>query len=427
MSTDHPTPKPRRRNERLKTAREGVYYRLLKDGSRSYQICFRSEGRLIWKTVPGGERDAVQARAKIISELGRGKKIAPSGKTFAEFAAEWFDAQKERLDERTLDQYERALRLHLVPAFGRLRLTLISEDRVAALIARMRREGYKAWTIKSTLIPLNGILTRAVRLGHIAENPLRNLERSERPRVERVEQRVLNTPEISRLLACAPGDHRALLATAILTGARQMELLALRWNEVDFDARVIRIREQLSRMNGGRKALKTPAARRDVVLTDTLAQILREHKAASPHCQDHDYVFATSSGRPHSWSNIIKRVLHPAVARAGIQGPRPRWHDLRHTFASLLIAQGADVVFVARQLGHTDPSITLKIYAHLFDAVRHSDRFRTLLDEALAPVIWANAGVTGDGSRQQTPPAEVLELSAFSSPRKQAAASAPAW
>jgi len=409
------TKDPNTRSARVKTSKQGVYYRELADGSRSYSIAFRAHGRLIWKTVPGGERDAVQARAKVISELGRGRKVAPTRQMFEEFATAWLEGQKPRLGERTIDQYERTLRLHLIPEFGRLRLQAISEDRIVALIRRMEKAGYKPWSVRSTLVPLGRVLSHAVRKGHLAENPLRNLESGERPTIERQEQRVLSTEEIANLLAAAPASYRPVIATAVLTGARQAETLGLTWADVDFERGVIRIRAQLSRQSGQRKTLKTSAATRDVVLTRTLAKVLREHKAASAHSLDEDYVFATATGRPLSWSNVVRRGLHEAVTRAKLKGSRPRWHDLRHTYASLLISQGADVVFVSRQLGHASPDITLRVYSHLFDAERHTDRFRELLDGALGGAVRGNGRVTRDGSQPKSGGADVVELSALGS------------
>jgi hypothetical protein len=88
----------------------------------------------------------------------------------------------------------------------------------------------------------------------------------------------------------------------------------------------------------------------------------------------------TASGQPMGWSNVIRRGLHKAVENAKLRDPRPRFHDLRHTFASLLIGQGADVVYVSRAMGHADPSLTLRIYSHLWAGREHGEHFRQLLD-----------------------------------------------
>jgi len=110
-----------------------------------------------------------------------------------------------------------------------------------------------------------------------------------------------------------------------------MELLGLKWADVDFEAQTIRIREQLSR-KGIRKALKTYGkGRRDVHIPAFLVQMLREHKARSPFSQDSSYVFTTGSGRPFGWSNVDRQGLHKATERAKLRAPRPRFHDLRRS------------------------------------------------------------------------------------------------
>ena len=88
-----------------------------------------------------------------------------------------------------------------------------------------------------------------------------------------------------------------------------------------------------------------------------------------------------------SWSNVIRRGLHKAVAKASLREPRPRFHDLRHAFASLLIGQGADAAYVSRAMGHADPAVTLRVYSHLWAGREHGDHFRALLDSTLSAAV----------------------------------------
>jgi integrase len=114
---------------------------------------------------------------------------------------------------------------------------------------------------------------------------------------------------------------------------------------------------------------------------------LKAHRLASPFAQEHDFVFCTSAGRPMSWSNVIRRGLHKAVENGKLREARPRFHDMRHTFASLLIGQGADVVYVSRAMGHADPGVTLRVYSHLWAGREHGEHFRQLLDTTLSAVV----------------------------------------
>jgi integrase len=186
------------------------------------------------------------------------------------------------------------------------------------------------------------------------------------------------------LLAASP-HYELALATGLFTGLRVSELLGLTWNDVNLEEKVVRVRFQMDR-TGERSLLKTEAGRRDVILIDHLRDEFQRRRRASDFAQGTDLVFATSTGRTIGHRNLTRRGLEKACARAGLSDVT--FHVLRHTFASVLIGQGHDPVFVSSQLGHANPAITLRVYSHLFDARRHADRaraqlqgeFRSLLD-----------------------------------------------
>lgn len=184
---------------------------------------------------------------------------------------------------------------------------------------------------------------------------------------------------------------------------RQSELLGLVWRDVDFDDGFLQVRKQLSR-SGERVEPKTQQAVRGVVLTAELARVLRRHKAKSRHSLDDQLVFATRDGKPLGHRNVLRAFVKAADA-AGLNPEGVRslvFHDCRRTFVSALIASGADVVAVCRQVGHSDPSITLRAYADLFDRYRHADALRDSLDAAFA----GNKRVTTGGDTRQNPAPE---------------------
>lgn len=163
----------------------------------------------------------------------------------------------------------------------------------------------------------------------------------------------------------ASGTTRALVSTAALSGLRQSELLALRWREVDFETGVLSVRFQLSRGTASNPsrlvALKTDKSARDVVLSDALASVLLEHRLATSHHRDENFVFSTRNGTPLSHRNAA-RALTDACTAAGVR--RVGFHVLRHGFAStLIVGLGLDPVQVSRQLGHAALSITLDTYS----------------------------------------------------------------
>jgi integrase len=204
-----------------------------------------------------------------------------------------------------------------------------------------------------------------------------------------------------------------LLATAVFTGLRLSELLGLSWADVEFESAVVRVRKQLAK-DGSRVEPKTPQALRAVVLMPALGRVLRSVKEQAfglGHAGPADFVFASTTGGPMHVRNVARRGLARAVEIAGLDSdgkPRLRFHDLRHCFASLLISGGADVVFVSRQLGHANPSITLMVYSHLFDAARHAERTSAMLEQAFGAIV--------DGTAVETTTREQRQLAAFPAP-----------
>ncbi len=233
--------------------------------------------------------------------------------------------------------------------------------------------------------------------------------------------------KIGNLLKATPETYRPLIATAIFTGARRGELLGLRWQDVDFAAGFVRIRNQLDRF-GDLVEPKTPQAKRDVVLMPTLGKLLLEHRARSSYSQPEHFVFASRAGTPLLPRNVLRRGLAKGTEGAGIgsyvedeDGKRAwksavRFHDLRHCFASILIAHGADPVSVSRQIGHADPSITLSVYAHEFDKARSADPMRSGLEEKYGVLLSGSTQAATGGNKGSNPVSgqegEVVDLQA---------------
>jgi integrase len=182
------------------------------------------------------------------------------------------------------------------------------------------------------------------------------------------------TPEQSRsLLDAAQLDRlEALYVLALSTGMRQGELLALKWADVDLDGAAIQVKATLQRTREGFvfQEPKTARSRRQVALTRTAVKALRQHRASQleerlrcPYWQDPDLVFASEIGTPIEATNLIRRSFAPLLKRAGL--PRIRFHDLRHTAATLLLGQNVNVKVVSEMLGHSQIAVTLDLYSHV--------------------------------------------------------------
>jgi integrase len=226
---------------------------------------------------------------------------------------------------------------------------------------------------------LNQVCRYAVRRGWLSSNPVGSLESGEKPRWNPQHVAILEGDDLGRLLEHA-GSYRFLFELLALTGFRIGEALGLCWADIDFEAGVVRVHRQLSR-NRDFRPLKTQAGRREVVLAPALARMLRQHWLASPYKAADDLVFSTPLGRGLDYRDVGKRFRR-AVKLAGLasEGKRLSLHSLRHGFASLLIANGLNVVFVSRQLGHANPTVTLSTYAHLWGQADHAVAAREALE-----------------------------------------------
>lgn len=320
------------RPRRIKVpGKPGIYFKPGPDRRRIYEITYLdSDKRRRWKSLPGLNLEQAEAQLdEIKSKLRAGERVAPSRITLSEYGDQWLDQATTHLRPKTRTRYGTALRGHVYRTLGDRRLNDITEDDIAQLISHLRDSGYAAWTIRGDLTALSRMFSHAVRRGAAPYNPVSRLDHGERPRIERRQMRVLNRVEMAALIDSAQSVYRPMIATALFSGARIGELLALTWSEIDFAAGRIRISHQLDD-EGLRVEPKTPQAKRDVVMIDSLAHILREHKAASKFSTDRDFVFASLTGTPLNRDNARKRGLHPAVERAGLNQsdlPRFRFHN----------------------------------------------------------------------------------------------------
>jgi integrase len=355
--------------------------------------------------------------------------ILEADPTFHEFASQWFEANRDGWRPKTVVDYRWQLTDHLLPFFAGHRLSQITiaevdryrsakireSSRLNEMLAiwrqrvdaeadpRARREllkdrppkGLSPTSINKTITRLAQILEVAVEYELIDRNPAKGKRRrmkASKPApvwLDRAEHIAVLLDAAGQLDAHARRDRqhiarRAILATLVFAGPRLGELCGLRWRDVDLTGRRLTIRES-----------KTDAGVRQV---DVLP-VLRRELERLPRRRPDDLVFATSQGAPHSQSNIRNRVLAPAIEIANEQlgqrgeAPLPQQltpHKLRHTFASLLVALGVDPGSVMDQLGHTDPTFTLRVYRH---GMRRDDASKKALRDLV--------GVT-DGARSVT-------------------------
>ena len=149
---------------------------------------------------------------------------------------------------------------------------------------------------------------------------------------------------------------------AIFTGARQGELLGLKWSDVDWQNKQINIQRTYTK--GRFFSPKTKTSNRKIDIGPAVTTELKKWKLACPK-NEIDLIFPNEAGQPINYSNMVRRYFKPTLTAANV--PRIRFHDLRHTYASLLIEQGENIKYIQNQLGHSSPTVTLNVYAHLMD------------------------------------------------------------
>jgi integrase len=338
-----------------------------------------------WKSLGKVNRSrARDLRDAFVAEVRGGRvPLRRPGRpaTFEFIADEWLELQDRlvkigELRQRTYDAYESAVRLHLKPFFKRRPVRALSGDDLVRWHAQQRQLGASTWSIKARWTPLRLILAYAARHGHADTNPADHLDRRERPKAGRPRQRFLTDAEMKTLLGASSARWRLVVAVGLFAGLRISEALGVVWGDIDREASVIRVRYQLSR-TGKRVELKSGKGRRDVILMPALSQQLRTARLAARLSTDRDPVFATGNGTAVSVRNAT-RQLALTIKRANLDGVT--FHALRHTFASILIAQGRDAAFVADQLGHEDPAFTWRTYVHLFRAAQQATVAREQLE-----------------------------------------------
>jgi integrase len=244
--------------------------------------------------------------------------------------------------------------------------------------------------VRNVLTALSATFSLAVRRGWIASNPVSGLTKGERPSSRKRQHRILNSDEIRRAIAAAGKRSRVLVIVAVFGGLRQGELLGLTWADVDLDGARLKVRSHLQRGTRTLVATKTEKGVREVPLPAFVVRALREQKLASRWSLPEHPVFPSDAGGPLHHRNVGRMWARVREA-AGMAEPLPVFHDMRHTSASLWIAEGLDVVWVSRVMGHSSPSVTLDLYADLFDRARHDERATMALDAAFGELLEVTA------------------------------------
>jgi integrase len=347
------------------------------DGSWEARISL-GDGRR--KSLYGKTRQVVASKlAAVTRDRDKGVHIARDERqTVGQFLTDWLSTVKPTVKPSTWRRYRQYVQSHAMPALGKLALSRLSPQQLQALYAAKLEEGLSPTTVHHLHTVLHGAFDQALRWGLVSRNVL---DLVDPPRMAHHEMHPLNTEEARTLLATAQGNRlEALYVLALHTGMRQGELLALKWHDIDLKGEKLQVCGSLQRAERGMiiDTPKTAHSRRKIALTSAAVEALRQHRARQLEerlalgevWEEHDLVFPNTIGMPMDGINLLRREFLPLLVRAGL--PRIRFHDLRHTAATLMLAQGVNVKVVSEMLGHADVAITLRIYAHVLPDMQAS-------------------------------------------------------
>lgn len=333
-----------------------------KKGNRWYAVV-RIDGRQRWFAAGPLKRDALALEAEKLHKVARGEYREIKKATFAEFVEIWRRDGTRDLQPSTIDEYECYLRRHLLPRFGSLQMREVTTHAIQRYINDKLDSGLSGKSVRNHCAPLGNIMSCAVAWDYLAVSPMPNIKRPRREPHKKAGY--LTAEKVKSLLAAADEPMRTLLLATIMTGARQSEILGLGWGQVDFDAQTISIVQKLYKGELG--DTKTESSNRVIPMSPALSAALLMHKVNAP-ASELDLVFTNAGGRPMS-KKACSEGLKRALSVAGLEPIR--FHDLRHTFSSVLMANGENVKVIQELMGHSNSAMTMH-YTHTFDGAKAS-------------------------------------------------------
>jgi integrase len=359
------------------------------------------DGKLKRKWYYGRTRREVSD--KLTAELARfrqGIPVVTERQTLKQFLERWLeDCVKPKVRPSTYISYEQQVRVHISPALGHVQLTKLQPQHIQRYMNDKMKPiqvpgeaepgpGLSAKTVRYHRSILVMALNQALKWNLVGRNVATLVDP---PRAERYEIQPIDAEQARTFLEAIKGDRlEALFTVALSLGLRRGEALGLRWQDIDFEARTLRVNHSLARINGELvlSEVKTKQSRRALDLPDMLAAKLRDHRKRQLEEKiklgdkwvETGFVFTTSLGTPIDPRNV-KRHLDSVLEKAKLQ--HFRVHDLRHFCASLLLAQAVPLKVVSDILGHSQISITADLYPHVLPAVRRASHI-DLMDTILA-------------------------------------------
>lgn len=354
---------------------EGSVYRRQRDGRWVGAVSLDGRKR---KTFYGRTRAEVAAKLTVALKAKQdGLPMVKERQTLANYLTQWLEAVKPTLRPESFRRYNDFCQLHIIPELGKIPVARLTPQQVQTAYTRCLETGLSRTSVQLMHGILHKALKQAMRWGLAQRNVT---EMIDPPRRSTPEMQALTVEEASRLLEAVRSERlEAFYVLAITCGLRLGELQALRWREVDLDGGKLRVTATLQGTENGKPVFaepKTARSRREVHMSAVAVDALRRHRLIqlqerirrANEWQDFDLVFTNELGRPLDGNNFRQRAFAKVLKKAGL--PPMRFHDLRHTAATLLMSQGIPVKIASEMLGHADISTTLRIYSHVLPGMQ---------------------------------------------------------
>ncbi len=370
-------PAPDSGSKRIARRRRGngegsVFFR--KDGIWVASLTRPEGGR---KHFYGSTREEVQKKLALAVHARETGTLADArGLNTGDFLDQWMaDVIRPSVRPWTYKGYEVHVRLHLKPAIGRVPLEKLTALHVQKLVNERSQTGLSPKTVRYMLGTLRAALNQAIRWQLVSRNVATLVDG---PRVEQFEIQPFSPDEARRFLESIKGDRlEALYSVALTMGLRQGEALGLRWQDIDLEMGYLRVSKQLQRFDGKLHLVepKTKRSRRSLAMPSTIAKGLSRHRSvqaderrvAGSRWVDTGLVF-TRPIETGLEGTAITKDFHRRLAQAGL--PQRRFHDLRHSCATLLLVQGVSPRVVMDVLGHSQIGLTMNTYSHVIPDLR---------------------------------------------------------
>jgi integrase len=347
------------------------------------------QGRRLSKTTKT-HREAHQWLREIKNQIDDGLTYNSTKLTLEQYLDSWLISTKSSIRLSTWLQYETWIRRYIKPHLGKIKVNELRPDQIQTFYNHLLATGVGKWTIRKVHSVLHNALAGAIDDEILTRNPA---TKRKIPKEPFKKMNILNDSQVSQLLITVKDTQwEALLHLAVSSGMRQMELLGLCWNDLDWVNQTIRVERQLVRSND--KCIqyappKTHYGKRTIELGAKVIDVLRSHylrqhknrQHAGDRWVENGLIFTTRYGGKIHFRNLL-RDFKNVLRKAGL--PEIRFHDLRHTAASLMLNHGIPVIVVSSRLGHAKPSITQNVYGHLIPSM-HSG-VGDMIDDLITPI-----------------------------------------